>query len=91
MTQPSPSKSSRSFPVSPRVDAIISACRAKGRREYGQELHTFNGRTAPLDAAEEAFGLMEYAVQWAIEREEMVEEIERLRAELAIWHRDGWK
>lgn len=74
-----PIKTINSVPVQGVVDELISRAREKGKKEYGTELETFNGRNALIDAAEEAFDLMQYCVQGHLESLKKDEEIAMLR------------
>ena len=55
----------------------------KGIETYGTSLQTNNGRDALQDALEEACDLWQYLIQALLERNELVEENARLRAEVA--------
>ena len=59
--------------IGPLVKADIDGRMALGKKKYGEELRAFNGRSALLDAYEEAIDLTMYLRQaleemWAIER-----------------------
>lgn len=82
LSQPPPITNTSSSPVAPIVDTLISTQRAKGLETYGTELMTNNGRNAPMDAAAEAFDFMNYAVQWHLEREELLEKLEARDAQI---------
>lgn len=56
---------------------------AEGIKTYGRTLQTNNGRDALTDALEEAIDLWQYLVQLGLERESLISEIARLRAENA--------
>lgn len=84
--QPAPQKTDQSKPILPQTIKLLAkadvsdvvplvredlrARRDAGRKKYGTELHTFNGRDALLDAYQEACDLVVYFVQY---REEMLE------------------
>lgn len=55
----------------------------KGIATYGTTLQTHNGRDAVRDAMEEAVDLWQYLVQILLEREALISENARLRAENA--------
>lgn len=68
---------------------MLDAREAKGIATYGTTLQTDNGRDAIQDALEEACDLWQYLIQALLERNALVSENERLRAELERWQRMG--
>lgn len=59
----------------------------KGIETYGRSLQTHNGRDALRDLMEELIDGWQYAVQASLEREALIAENARLRAELERWQR----
>ena len=52
----------------------------KGIATSGRSLEAFNGRAAPRDLKEELIDGLQYAMQWEMERAELMAEIVRLKA-----------
>lgn len=80
--QPGPILSAESQPVMPVLWLLLDAMglaeghplrdlledrEAKGLATYGTVLHTYNGRDALRDCAEELADALAYTVQWALE------------------------
>lgn len=67
------------------TEALIAFLRqreAKGIATYGRSLETFNGRSAPRDLKEELIDGLQYAMQWEMERAELLARIDRLERQL---------
>lgn len=79
--QPMPTQGRES--VTEALIADIRAREAKGIATYGASLRSWNGRDALRDALEEALDLAQYIKQAAMERADLVREVEGLRAEVA--------
>lgn len=73
-------------PIARRVFlSVLDAQEQKGRAKYGTTLQTFNGRDAIEDALQELADLVQYLVQWRMEREVLLARLadcERLIAAL---------
>lgn len=59
-----------------------------GRRKYGQELHTFDGRSPHLDALQELVDLMQYLHKAELEHASLVAENAGLRAKAGAMERE---
>lgn len=57
---------------------------AFGRRKYGQELHTFDGRSPHLDALQELVDLMQYLHKAEMQHAALEQENAGLRARVAV-------
>lgn len=58
---------------------------AFGRRKYGQELHTFDGRSPHLDALQELVDLMQYLHKAEMEHARLLADNAGLRAKVAVF------
>lgn len=58
--------------VTAALRALLDAREARGIKTYGRSLETFNGRSSPHDLVEELIDGAQYALQWELEREEMI-------------------
>lgn len=58
---------------------LLAERERKGIETYGRSLETFNGRDATRDLLEELIDGAQYALQWQMERAELLAEIKRLR------------
>lgn len=72
--QPLPTTNPQSKDVCELVKADLEARIQKGAKQYGQRLHTFNGRDSLLDAYQEILDLAVYLRQAIEEADVMVKE-----------------
>lgn len=72
--QPQPTIHPESTDVCELVKADLEARIQKGAKQYGQRLHTFNGRDSLLDAYQEILDLAVYLRQAIEESDKMIKE-----------------
>jgi len=87
--QPMPSGAGDS--VTAEVRRLLDAREAKGVATYGRSLTTHNGRDACRDLAEELLDGAQYAIQWQMERRDLLERVARTERDLqaAVEDRDS--
>lgn len=87
----------RSRPVTGAVRALLDERERRGIATYGVSLTTWNGRSSPRDLVEELIDAAQYALQWEMERADLMAEVERLKRSLGGDDRartaelEGWK
>lgn len=74
--QPHPVHTTHSEPVHPVLLQILEEQRAKGRRYYGCDLHTHNGRDPLVDALQEAVDALQYLTQALMEAQDRIARLE---------------
>lgn len=74
--QPAPQHTERSRPVHPVLLEILEEQRVKGRRYYGCDLHTHNGRDPLVDALQEAVDALQYLTQALMEAQDRIARLE---------------
>ena len=79
MEQPLPTSESKSQSVTSALRKLLDEREAKGIATYGRSLQTHNGRDAVRDLVEELIDGAQYALQWEIERADLLSEIDRLK------------
>jgi len=89
--EPAPTKSAASQPVGPRLlalpmsDELRAALTERiefGKKKYGTELHTHNGRNPRVDALQEGLDLNQYLMQAVMELEDDIGELNDTIGEL---------
>jgi len=65
--------------VTAALRILLDAREAKGVETYGCSLMTHNGRSSPRDLVEELIDGAQYALQWELERRDLLAEIARLQ------------
>lgn len=58
---------------------LLAERERKGIETYGRSLETFNGRDAPRDLVEELIDGAQYALQWQMERAELIRQLQEAR------------
>lgn len=89
--QPLPSAGGES--VTRALMRLLEERERKGIETYGRSLETFNGRISPRDLVEELIDGAQYALQWEMERAELIAAGNALAEELRAlkWPDGGWK
>lgn len=86
--QPLPGPGQQS--VTRAVMALLEERERKGIATYGKSLSTFNGRVSPRDLVEELIDGAQYALQWEVERAELIAIIHDLTGVLIAIAVDPW-
>jgi hypothetical protein len=84
--EPRPALAARSRPVTAALRRLLDEREAKGLATYGRSLTTWNGRPSPRDLVEEMIDGAQYALQWELERADLLEELDAVLSE-----RDGFR
>lgn len=92
--QQMPTVGPKSRSVTAELRILLDARERKGIETYGRSLETHNGRSAPRDLVEELIDGAQYALQWELERADLlrerlerIEEIGRLKLALEAQRR----
>jgi hypothetical protein len=68
--------------VTTALRELLDAREQRGIATYGRSLTTHNGRVSPQDLVEELIDGAQYALQWELERSDLLEDISRLKRAL---------
>lgn len=84
LDQPAPTPDPRSRPVTSALRALLDERERRGIATYGTTLHTHNGRSSPRDLVEELIDGAQYALQWEMERADLLDEVDNCNEERGI-------